>query len=60
VTLYGDRWGGEEQARQHLRELMKLLWEGKREEHRRLLELKQLVDSPLEKLDDLLGYLEEN
>ena len=41
-------------------ELMKLLWEGKREEHRRLLKLKHLVDGPSEKLDDLLGYLEEN
>ncbi|MCL0053174.1 hypothetical protein M1M86_01640 [Dehalococcoidales bacterium] len=39
-------------------ELMSLLWEGKREEHRKLLKLKYLVDG--EKLDDLLGYLEEN
>ena len=37
---------------------MSLLWEGKREEHRNLLKLKRLVDG--EKLDDLLGYLEEN
>jgi len=35
-------------------------WQGKREEHRRLLKLKRLVDGPSEKLDDLLGYLEEN
>ena len=34
--------------------------EGKREKHRQMLKLKQLVDSPSEKLDDLLGYLEEN
>jgi len=40
--------------------VMNLLWQGKREEHRRLLKLKRLVDSPSEKLDDLLGYLEEN
>ncbi|MCL0094549.1 hypothetical protein M1N58_01440, partial [Dehalococcoidales bacterium] len=33
-------------------------WEGKREEHRNLLKLKYLVDG--EKLNDLLGYLEEN
>ncbi len=39
---------------------MNLLWQGKREEHHRLLKLKQLVDGPSEKLDDLLGYLEEN
>ncbi len=39
---------------------MELLWEGKREEHRNLLKLKRLVDGPSEKLDDLLGYLEEN
>ena len=36
------------------------MWEGKREEHRRLVKLKRLVDVPSEKLDDLLGYLEEN
>ncbi len=41
-------------------ELMNLLREGKREEHHRLLKLKRLVDGPSEKLDDLLGYLEEN
>ena len=39
---------------------MELLWEGRREEHRRLLKLKRLVDGPSEKLDDLLDYLEEN
>ncbi|MBA7669794.1 hypothetical protein ES703_77928 [subsurface metagenome] len=39
---------------------MNLLREGKREEHRRLLKLKRLVDGLSEKLDDLLGYLEEN
>ncbi len=39
---------------------MNLLWAGKREEHRRLLKLKRLVDGPSEKLDDLLGYLKEN
>ena len=39
---------------------MNLLREGKREEHHRLLKLKRLVDGPSEKLDDLLGYLEEN
>jgi len=39
---------------------MNLLWEGKKEEHRNLLKLKRLVDGPSEKLDDLLGYLEEN
>lgn len=39
---------------------MDLLWAGKREEHRNLLRLKRLVDGPSEKLDDLLGYLEEN
>ncbi|MCL0091813.1 UPF0236 family protein, partial [Dehalococcoidales bacterium] len=48
---------GEEKLQQ---ELMSLLWEGKREEHRNLLKLKRLVDGPSEKLDDLLGYLEEN
>ena len=41
-------------------ELMSLLWRGKREEHRRLLKLKQLVDGPSEKLEELLNYLEEN
>jgi hypothetical protein len=30
------------------------------EQHHRLLKLKQPVDSPFEKLDDLLGYLEKN
>jgi hypothetical protein len=39
---------------------MNLLWEGKKEEHRNLLRLKRLVDGPSEKLNDLLGYLEEN
>ena len=29
-------------------ELMNLLWQGKREKHRRLLKLKQLVDGPSE------------
>jgi len=38
----------------------KPLWAGKREEHGNLLKLKRLVDGPSEKLDDLLGYLEEN
>ena len=41
-------------------ELMNLLWEGKKEEYHNLLKLKRLVDGPSEKLDDLLGYLEEN
>jgi hypothetical protein len=48
---------GEEKLQQ---ELMKLLREGKKEEHHNLLKLKRLVDGPSEKLDDLLGYLEEN
>ena len=39
---------------------MNLLWAGKREKHRCLPKLKQLVDGPSEKLDELLGYLEEN
>ncbi len=33
---------------------------GKREEYCRLPKLKQPVDGPYEKLDDLLVYLEEN
>ena len=39
---------------------MNLLWAGRREEHRNLLKIKRLVDGPSEKLDNLLGYLEEN
>ncbi len=67
ATYQLDWWHYEKKLRAALpgelklqQELMKLLWEGKREEHRRLLKLKQLVDGPSEKLDDLLGYLEEN
>jgi hypothetical protein len=67
ATYQLDWWHCEKKLRAALpgelkfqEELMKLLWEGKREEHRRLLKLKQLVDGPSEKLDDLLGYLEEN
>ena len=41
-------------------ELLDLLREGKIRKHRNLLKLKRLVDGPSEKLDDLLGYLEEN
>lgn len=39
---------------------MNLQWLGKREEHRRLLKLKQLLDRPCEKLDDLLDYCTSN
>ena len=67
ATYQLDWWHYEKKLRAALpgelklqQELMKLLWEGKREEHRRLLKLKRLVDGPSEKLDDLLGYLEEN
>jgi len=41
-------------------ELMGLLWAGKREERHNLLKLKRLADGPSDKLDDLLGYLEED
>jgi len=67
ATYQLDWWHYEKKLRAALpgelklqQELMELLWEGKREEHRRLLKLKRLVDGPSEKLDDLLGYLEEN
>lgn len=67
ATYQLDWWHYERKLRAALpgelklqQELMNLLWTGKREEHRRLLKLKQLVDGPSEKLDDLLGYLEEN
>jgi len=67
ATYQLDWWHYEKKLRAALpremklqQELVKLLWEGKREEHRQLLKLKQLVDGPSEKLDDLLGYLEEN
>jgi hypothetical protein len=67
ATYQLDWWHYEKKLRAALpceekfqQELMNLLWEGKKEEHRNLLRLKRLVDSPSEKLDDLLGYLEEN
>jgi len=67
ATYQLDWWHYEKKLRAALpgelklqEELMNLLWQGKREEHRRLLKLKRLVDGPSEKLDDLLGYLEEN
>ena len=67
VAYQLDGWHYEEKLRAALpdeerfqQELMNLLWEGKKEEHRNLLRLKRLVDGPSEKLDDLLGYLEEN
>ncbi|HAL62140.1 MAG TPA: hypothetical protein DCP08_07015 [Chloroflexi bacterium] len=44
-----------------VRELMRLLREGKREEHRRLLRLRRMmIREEDEKLDELLDYLEEN
>jgi hypothetical protein len=67
ATYQLDWWHYEKKLRAALpseekfqQELMNLLWEGKKEEHRNLLRLKRLVDGPSEKLDDLLGYLEEN
>ena len=67
ATYQLDWWHYEKKLRAALpgelklqQELMTLLWVRKREEHRRLLKLKRLVDGPSEKLDDLLGYLEEN
>ena len=67
ATYQLDWWHHEKKLRAALpgelklqQELMNLLWAGKTEEHHRLLKLKQLVDGPSEKLDDLLGYLEEN
>jgi hypothetical protein len=67
ATYQLDWWHYEKKLRAALpgelklqQELMNLLWQGKREEHRRLLKLKRLVDGPSEKLDDLIGYLEEN
>jgi len=67
ATYQLDWWHYEKKLRAALpgelklqQELMTLLWAGKREEHWNLLRLKRLVDGPSEKLDDLLGYLEEN
>lgn len=67
ATYQLDWWHYEKKLRTALpgelklqQELMYLLWAGKREEHHRLLKLKPLVDGPSDKLDDLLGYLEEN
>jgi hypothetical protein len=61
ATYQLDWWHYEKKLRAALPgELMSLLWAGKKEEHRRLLRLKRLVDGPSDKLDDLLGYLEEN
>jgi hypothetical protein len=67
ATYQLDWWHYEKKLRAALlgelklqQELMSLLWAGRREEHRRLLKLKHLVDGHSEKLDDLLGYLEEN
>jgi hypothetical protein len=67
ATYQLDWWHYEKKLRATLpgelklqQELMSLLWAGKKEEHRRLLRLKRLVDGTSEKLDDLLGYLEEN
>lgn len=65
ATYQLDWWHYEKKLRAALpgelklqQELMNLLWAGKREEHRRLLKLKRLVDGPSDKLDDLLGYLD--
>ena len=67
ATYQLDWWHYEKKLRAALpgelklqQELVSLLWAGKKEEHRRLLRLKRLVDGTSEKLDHLLGYLEEN